>query len=89
MLNVDVDNLKYTSKSTVYEDNQGALIVATSPRITPKSKHIAVKYHWFRELVGKSFNIKKIASEEQLADIFTKGLQGKAFTSLRFKLCGW
>eukprot|EP00957_Ditylum_brightwellii_P114984 8769989-Ditylum_brightwellii.AAC.1 len=36
--------------STVWEDNNGALILANNllPRMTPRSKHISVKYHWFR-----------------------------------------
>jgi hypothetical protein len=33
--------------STVFEDNNGALSIATSPKISPRTKHIAVKYHHF------------------------------------------
>ena len=72
-LGIDCENLKFVSRSTVYEDNNGAIVVATSPRMTPSSKHIAVKYHWFRQHVGKEFVIWKIESENQKADIFTKG----------------
>ena len=52
-LGIDSENLKFVSSSTIYEDNSGAIVVATSPRMTPTSKHIAVKYHWFRQHVGK------------------------------------
>ena len=45
--------------------------------MTPKSKHIAVKYHWFRQQFGKEFVIRKIESENLKADMFTKGLQGR------------
>ena len=45
--------LKFVSSSTIYEDNNGAVVVATSPRMTPTSNHIAVKYHWFRQHIGK------------------------------------
>ena len=41
------------------------------------SKHIATKYHWLRQHAGKEFVIWKIESENQKADIFTKGLQGE------------
>ena len=61
----------------------------TSPRMTPSSKHIAVKYHWFRQHVGKEFVIRKIKSENQKADIFTKGLQGQIFVKIGRLLCGW
>ena len=59
-LGIDSENLKFVSSSTVYEDNNGAIVVAKSPRMTPSSKHIAVKYHWFRQHVGKEFVIRKI-----------------------------
>ena len=52
-LGIDCENLKFVSSSTVYEDNNGAIVVATSPRMTPSPKHIAVKYHWFRQHGGK------------------------------------
>ena len=88
-LGIDCENLKFVSSSTVYEDNNGAIVVATSPRMTPTSNHIAVKYHWFRQHVGKEFVIRKIESENQKADIFTKGLQGQIFARIRTLLCGW
>ena len=70
-LGIDSENLKFVSSSTVYEDNNGAIVVATDARMTPSSKHIAVKYHWFRQHVGKEFVIRKIKSENQKADILT------------------
>ena len=88
-LGIDCEKLKLVSSSTVYEDNNGSIVVATIPRMTPSSNHIAVKYHWFRQHVGNEFVIRKIESENQRADIFTKGLQGKIFVRIRKLLCGW
>ena len=88
-LGIDCENLKFVSSSTVYEDNNGAIVVATSPSMTPSSKHIVVKYHWFRQHVGKEFVIRMIESENQKADIFTKGLQGQIFVRIRKFLCEW
>ena len=88
-LGIDSDNLKFVSSSTIYEDNNGAIFVATSPRMSPTSKHIAAKYHWFRQHVGKEFVIQEIESENQKANIFTKGLQGQIFVGIRKLLCGW
>ena len=31
----------------------------------------------------------KVESSKQLADIFTKGLQGEKFLAIRKLLCGW
>ena len=75
---------------TLFEDNNGALELATSPRYRPRTKHIAIKYHHFREHVklGK-VSIKPIDTKEQIADIFTKALPGPTFTFLRCKLLGW
>eukprot|EP00957_Ditylum_brightwellii_P071130 5406759-Ditylum_brightwellii.AAC.1 len=41
--------LKFVSKSTVYEDTNGAIRVASCSKMTPTNKFIAVKYHWFRQ----------------------------------------
>ena len=59
-LGIDSENLKFVSSSTIYEDNNGAIVVATSPRMTPTSNTISVKYHWFKQNVGEEFVIWKI-----------------------------
>ena len=65
------------------------MVVSTSSRMNPTSMHIAVKYHWFSQNIGKEFLIQKIQSENQKADIFTKGLQGGLFVRIRNLICGW
>ena len=60
----------------------------TLPRMTPTSNNIAVKYHWFRQHIGTEFVIRKTESENQKADIFTKGLQDEIFLRIRKLLCG-
>ncbi|KAL7536309.1 hypothetical protein ACHAWF_005428, partial [Thalassiosira exigua] len=70
----------------VHEDNVGALLLGQLEprRMTPRSKHYAVKYHWFRsELEPRGVVLTKIESKEQLGDIFTKGLGRIAFEYLR------
>jgi hypothetical protein len=44
-------NFTTRTYSKVLEDNNGALTLANVPRMTPRSKHIAVKYHFFRSHV--------------------------------------
>jgi len=77
--------------STIFEDNNGALSLATAPKLTPCMKHIGVKYHWFKSLIGKEqgFDIVKVESKEQKADIFTKGLPAELFQHVRGILMGW
>jgi hypothetical protein len=68
----------------------GALILATTPRMTPRSKHIAVPDHFFREHVAAgTIKIFKIATNDNKADIFTKGLDKIDFQALRKLLMGW
>ena len=35
-LGIDSEKLKFVSSSTVYEDNTGAIFLATSPSMTPR-----------------------------------------------------
>ena len=87
-LNVDMTNV--VVYSTAFEDNNGALILATTKKMTPRSKHIAIKYHHFKQAVYNGFvKIVKVNSEKQLADIFTKGLGTIKFQANRLLLCGW
>jgi hypothetical protein len=68
----------------IHEDNAGTLTLGKLEprRKTPRSKHYAVKYHWFREhLIPRNIELVKIASVNQLGDIFTKGLTAKCESS--------
>ena len=78
--------------STIWEDNAGCVILANMelPRMTPRSKHYAVKYHWFRDkLAPNKMQVKKIEGELQIANIFTKALRVDKFQKLRKLLSGW
>ena len=84
-------NQTTTINSTVFEENYGALSLALSPKISPRTKHIAVKYHFFRSKVGPGtgIDIKRVDSQDNVADIFTKGLLGDKFVYLHKLLMGW
>ncbi len=75
---------------TLFEDNNWALELASTPRYRPRTKHIAIKYHHFREHMSRGLiSIKPIDTKEQIADQFTKALQVGTFEFLRGKLLGW
>jgi hypothetical protein len=78
-------------KSTVFEDNNGAIATAKSVKMTPRTKHIGVKYHFFKSHIveGSGIILDKIDSNIQKADIFTKGLAPQKFAEIRHLLCGW
>ena len=88
------DETATSFKTTVWEDNMGCLKLARLKpgQYTPRSKHYAVKYHWFRSHVSDSNNrisVEHIDSEFQKADILTKGLTLDKFRTIRKLLCGW
>jgi len=74
----------------VWEDNQACLAMATSHRFSPRTKHIALKYHHFRSFVErKRIRINYVDTLRQQADIFTKPVRDDLFPKLRFMLMGW
>ena len=84
-----------TIKSQVFEDNNGAIATAMSVRMSLRTKHIGVKYHFFKSHLHTHSNpdgeflLVKIDTNLQKADIFTKGLAPQKFRELRMLLCGW
>jgi hypothetical protein len=81
-----------TFKTTIHEDNTGAWTLARLEpgRVTPRSKHYAIKLHWFRShLKPNQVEVSKISTDEQKADILTKGLRTEPFQKIRKLLCGW
>jgi hypothetical protein len=74
----------------VFEEYTGALEMARTPKMRPRTKHMNLKYHQFREAVRKGqVTIHAINTLDQLADIFTKPLALDLFTKLRFGIMGW
>ena len=91
-LSLSLNRDSATIVSTVWEDNNGALAIANKapPFMTPRTKHIAIKYHWSRGKIrlGK-IEVEKIDTAIQKADIFTKGLRQVEFESTRILVMGW
>ena len=68
------------SAITLYCDNSGAVANTKKPRSDKRGKHIERKYHLIREIVSKGDTVvSQIASEDNLAEPFTKGLSQKIF----------
>jgi hypothetical protein len=63
----------------------------TEPQcMTPWSIHYVIKYHWYREQIRPcNIQLVKISSEDQLGDLFTKGLSHVISSRLQKKLMGW
>ena len=81
-----------SSISIVWEDNQTASLLATHdpPKMTPRSKHIAIQYHWFCEhLSPGNIELRYIPTNIQKADILTKPLLQAQFEQCQLLVMGW
>ena len=65
-------------------DNKAAEVFANDTAMNTKLRHIDQRQHWVRELRNRDLiNAEHVSTELNLADIFTKALQGKSFRSQR------
>ena len=89
--------LKFPIKGTtpavhckVFEDNSGAMEMAKTHKYRPRTKHLNVKLHHFRDYVTRGeISIHKIDTKEQLADYLTKPVKQEILEYLRHKVMGW
>ena len=73
-----------------FEDNSGTLELAKTPRLRPRTKHINIVYHHFREHVRKRIiQLFPVSTTDQLADIFTKPLSVLLCIKFRKEIMGW
>jgi hypothetical protein len=87
-----IPNIHHLAKvhCRVFEDNSGALELARVPKMRPRTKHLNVKYHHFREHVRKGLiSVHPISTLDQQADIYTKPLPQDLFQKFRFEIFGW
>lgn len=68
-------------------DNKGAIDLSNNPIQHSRTKHIEIRHHFLRDNVQKgNITIEKVASEDNIADIFTKPLKRELFNHLRLGL---
>jgi hypothetical protein len=74
----------------VFEDNSGALEMATTHKYRPRTKHLNVKLHHFRDYVTRGeISIHPIDSTLQQADYLTKPVNYDILSRLRPLVMGW
>lgn len=75
------------SPTMLYCDNAAAEKLIKNPVFHRRTKHVDIKYHYVRQIYedGK-LKIQHVASEDQLADIFTKPLARDKFLINRHRL---
>jgi hypothetical protein len=74
----------------IYEDNASCIVLANSEGTKPRTKHIALKWHHFRDQI-KQGHIKLIKADTHFnwADILTKPLTRQKHEALRKMIMGW
>lgn len=86
---LDIDEEIRTSvRARAFEDNQGALCLATNHRVTSRTKYFSTKWHWFWDH-DDEFEAIKVDTKLQRADYFTKALSRELFESNRRQVQGW
>ena len=76
--------------SIVYEDNASCIVLAESDHHKPRTKHISIKWHHFRDQIANgSIVICKIGTSDNLADILMKPLVRAKHEHLRKPIMGW
>ena len=68
----------------IYEDNEACLAIGSGNKWSQKLKHMDIKYFCVRSDVhDKRLELMPIASEDNTADAFTKGLKEQPFRKHR------
>ncbi|GJW95357.1 hypothetical protein Tco_0175029 [Tanacetum coccineum] len=68
-------------------DSKGAIDLSKNPVQHSRTKHIEIRHHFLRDNVQKgNISIEKVASEDNIADIFTKPVKRELFNYLRLVL---
>lgn len=76
-----------TEPVILYCDNTSVIKLSNNPVTHTKTKHIAIKYHYLKELVeDKEVKMKYVNTKEKIVAIFTKVLPKDAHEYLRGKL---
>jgi hypothetical protein len=56
-------------------DNDGSIAIAKNPQFHKRTKHIAIRWHWVRDLVREGhICVGSCRDREQTADVLTKAI---------------
>ena len=77
------------SATTVYEDNEACIVLANSDAAKPRTKHIAIKWHHFKDQIQNGFiKVGKVDTNYNWADLLTKPLTRYKSDSLHKMVMG-
>jgi len=71
-------------KSIIYCDNQAAIRMSLTQSSTARTKHLDIKLQFIKEVLArKTITLNYVSTEQNVGDIFTKGLPRQLFERLR------
>jgi hypothetical protein len=74
----------------IFEDNAAAYHLANNQQLSPRSRHLNIKWHYFwGEVNNGRLAVSKCSTEDQQADCMTKGLVQVPFERNRRANQGW
>jgi hypothetical protein len=74
----------------VYEDNSGALEIATVFKLRPRTRHLNTRFHHFRQYAARGeIEILPIDTTLQTSDFLTKPVEVEILLRHRLKVMGW
>ena len=66
---------KDANQTLIYCDNKSTICLAKNPEMHSRTKHIDIRYHFFREKIKEQeFKVDHLDTNEMPADFLTKGL---------------
>ena len=84
-----VDQTKATIQCKVFEDNSGAIKIATVHKWWPRTKHLNCCLHHFWSHVLHRISIQHIPTDKQPADILTTAVDQSTLHRHQSWLMGW
>ena len=73
----------------ISSDNNAAISIAKSDAVTQLNKHFDILHHWIRDSVKtKWYDIQRVDTKDQPADIFTKNLSAALVNTHRTFVLG-
>lgn len=74
-------------QTIIYQDNQSALCMAESGKLTKRSKHIGMRFYNIKDHIeSKEIQLKHISTKKMIADMLTKPLSAAEFQVNRDKV---
>jgi len=72
----------------IYQDNQSAITLARKGKSTsPRTRHVNIRYFFVHDRINSGeVAVEYLSTDDMLADVLTKPLQGGRFKKLRDRL---